>query len=78
MSYLDIDKVISEEERIPCFFQSDAKNLGHLDIGNTDEDLPENSKIELPLWLVTVLSKKNMVRMELPKVGDQTCCFCEI
>ena len=82
MSYLDIDQILYEEERIPCVLQVDAYQMGFLDpsINNTNnnnnnnsnndnnnifDDLPENTRIELPLWLVLALN--NFVQIELPK-----------
>lgn len=83
MSYLDIDQILYEEERVPCVLQVDAYQMGFLDssISNTNtnnntdnnnndnnnifEDLPENTRIELPLWLVLALN--NFVQIDLPK-----------
>lgn len=67
MSLLDIDQILNEEERIPCVFRSDAKGLGFMDATLDTADLPNGTRIELPLWLVSSLSKKRMVQMELPK-----------
>jgi GINS complex subunit 3 len=67
MSYLDIDEILSEEERIPCVFSIDATGLGNLDSTNELPDLPAHSKVELPLWLAQMLSEKNMIEIELPK-----------
>ena len=67
MSFLDIDEILSEEERIPCIFNIDASNLGYLDSTNNLPDLPAHSKVELPLWLASTLSDKNMIEIELPK-----------
>lgn len=67
MRYLDIDLILSEDERIPCKFLVDAKDLGHLDATNEDEDLPDGARVELPLWLAKSFSKNKMVELELPK-----------
>lgn len=67
MSYLDIDLILSEEERIPCVFNLDAEGLGSLDASVESEDLPSGSRVELPLWLAESLFKKSMVKTELPK-----------
>ncbi len=67
MGYLDIDEILSEEERIPSIFLLDAINLGSLDLTNTFSDLPAQSKVELPLWMIHILSEKNMIEIELPK-----------
>lgn len=69
--YLDIDLILSEEERLPVTFNIEAPHLGHLDptIVSADggDTLPALSRTELPLWLSQTMSKKNMVKMELPK-----------
>ena len=67
MRYLDIDQILSEGERVPCKFLVGAEELGHLDITNDDENLPEDTKVELPLWLAGTFAEKNMVEIELPK-----------
>jgi GINS complex subunit 3 len=67
MSYLDIDQILCDEERIPATFLLDAPGLGHLDPSIDSEDLPENTRIELPLWLALAFGRKNMVNLELPK-----------
>mmetsp|Transcript_29246 Transcript_29246/g.64915 ORF Transcript_29246/g.64915 Transcript_29246/m.64915 type:complete len:196 (+) Transcript_29246:85-672(+) len=67
MSYLDIDTILSEEERIPATFIVEAPGLGHLDNSIDSEDLPEQSRIEMPLWLAMAFAKRGMVTLELPK-----------
>jgi len=51
MKFLDIDEILAEEERISCIFSLDASGLGGLDPTSNEEDLPESSKVELPLGL---------------------------
>jgi GINS complex subunit 3 len=65
--YLDIDEILSEEERMPCKFSLDGKNLGFLNSASDSNDLEEGSKVELPLWLSKPLREKNMIEIELPK-----------
>lgn len=67
MNYLNIDEILSEEERMTCIFLIDGSGLGSLDLTNDLNDLPINSKIELPLWLSQILAEKNMIEIELPK-----------
>ena len=67
MRYLDIDVILSEDERLPCKFLADVAYLGHLDPSNAEDYLPAETKVELPLWLAQSLSEKNMVQLELPK-----------
>ena len=67
MRELDVDVILSEEERLPCTFLQDGSNLGNLDQHVVDNDLPANTKVDLPLWLSSQFMKKNMVEMEFPK-----------
>lgn len=67
MRFLDIDLILSEDERIPCKFTVDVSDLGHLDSANEDDDLPEGSRVELPLWLAKFFAATNVVELELPK-----------
>lgn len=67
MNYLNLDEILSEEERISCIFLIDGSGLGYLDTTNNFYDLPLNSKIDLPLWLSQILTEKNMIEIELPK-----------
>jgi GINS complex subunit 3 len=67
MRFLDIDEILSEEERLPCIFSVDASGLGGLDPAIESHDLPAHSKVDLPLWLAHTLTDKNMVEIELPR-----------
>jgi len=64
---LDIDLILSEEERLPCTFQVDASNMGHLDVTVQSDTLPSGARVELPHWLGQPLFEKNVVVMEVPK-----------
>lgn len=67
MSFLDIDQILAEEERLTCEFSVDAKDLGMLDPSIGTSDLPAHSKVDLPLWLAQTLAEKNMVEITIPK-----------
>jgi GINS complex protein len=67
MRHLNIDLILSEDERIPCKFLVEGKNLGHLDSSNMENDLADGARVELPLWLAKSLSELKMVELELPK-----------
>jgi len=72
---LDIHTILSEEERIPVKFKRAARHMNHLnpnnDLNNHDDndedELPEGTKLELPLWLAIDLHKDKHVDIELPK-----------
>ena len=66
----DIGLILSEEERLPCTFKSDAVSLGHLDTSTQSterDDLKEGTRVELPLWIAQPLSLKRMVDVSNPK-----------
>lgn len=65
--HLDIDLILSEEERLPCIFLVEAAEMGHLDSSIKERNLPAGSRVELQHWLGEALSDKDMVRMEHPK-----------
>jgi len=65
--YYDIDTILAEEERIPTRFRYDAHQLGYLDPGSVEEDITKDTKVELPLFLAKMLSKKQLVVLSVPK-----------
>ena len=71
MSYLDIDQILYEEERIPSIFLINAYALSYLDPTLEEHtsctDLPEQTRIELPLWLAMTFKDKHMIDIDLPK-----------
>jgi len=67
MAYWDINKILVEEERVPCLFTVDAQDLGHLDSKSRPKDLPAGSKVDLPLWMAQGLAEKNMVELQVPR-----------
>ena len=52
MSFLDIDVILGEDERLPCKFTTNCAHLGFLDpLGtNSDNILPKDFRTELPIW----------------------------
>eukprot|EP00607_Mallomonas_marina_P008682 CAMPEP_0182423056 /NCGR_PEP_ID=MMETSP1167-20130531/8958_1 /TAXON_ID=2988 /ORGANISM="Mallomonas Sp, Strain CCMP3275" /LENGTH=196 /DNA_ID=CAMNT_0024601677 /DNA_START=127 /DNA_END=714 /DNA_ORIENTATION=- len=67
MSFLDIDQILAEDERLPCVFSVEAKDLGFLDPSIHSDDLPAHSKVDLPLWLAQTFAEKNMIEIDIPK-----------
>jgi len=67
--YYSIDDILAEAEPIPVVFQTDAKDLGHLDEQTVDaQDLSAGSRVELPFWLASTLAVREYVLLELPRV----------
>ncbi|KAI8608797.1 hypothetical protein BC830DRAFT_1153775 [Chytriomyces sp. MP71] len=64
-SFWDMDDVVAEQQRIPCFVAIDIPGYGFLD-GNSDDDLPRNTRVELPYWLVQPLIVADQVELEYP------------
>lgn len=64
---LDLDAILSEEERIPCQFSVDAIGLGFLDPSNERPHLQQGARVELPLYMAKALKTRNIIEMELPK-----------
>ncbi len=65
---LDLDRILGEEERIPCVFEeSGALGLGFLDSTGEHEHLHQGARVELPLWMALKLSERRFVQLELPK-----------
>lgn len=67
---LDLDAILSEEERIPCQFSVDAIGLGFLDPSNDRPHLQQGARVELPLYMAKALKTRNIIDMELPKHYD--------
>ncbi|KEZ40733.1 DNA replication complex GINS protein PSF3 [Scedosporium apiospermum] len=55
MSYYDIDAILTEAEKVPCKFELDVPDLGHLD-NNPSQPLKSGTNLTLPLWLAEMLA----------------------
>ena len=64
---LDIELILSEEERIPCKFKTGGLDMGGLDPTLNTPDLPVSSNVNLPLWLATSLKNRGAIELEMPK-----------
>jgi GINS complex subunit 3 len=53
MSYYDIDAILTDAEKVPCQFELDIPDLGHLD---NSPSLKAGTQILLPLWLAETLA----------------------
>ncbi|KAJ1447390.1 hypothetical protein M885DRAFT_542968 [Pelagophyceae sp. CCMP2097] len=63
--------LLAGDESVPCVLLVEATGLGHLDArGTSQADLLKGSRLDLPLWLADVLSKKNIVQLEMPAAFD--------
>eukprot|EP00040_Diaphanoeca_grandis_P019322 m.101994 g.101994 ORF g.101994 m.101994 type:complete len:190 (-) comp27372_c0_seq1:98-667(-) len=67
-SYYDIDDILTDQESIPVELKTDIIKLGHFDPNTDSPDLKEACKLDLPLWLVSTMSKRGLLTVLEPKV----------
>ena len=60
MSYFDLDAILADEELIPAVFLTDVVGLGCLNASSVDDDIPAETRLELPLWLGRDLAVRNV------------------
>nr|ACO14979.1 DNA replication complex GINS protein PSF3 [Caligus clemensi] len=60
MSYLDLHDILATSYRIPVKTSNALSGLGFLDPSLGLDDLPENFKVELPLWMVLPLLRHGL------------------
>ncbi|TPX34693.1 hypothetical protein SmJEL517_g02784 [Synchytrium microbalum] len=65
-AYFDIESILADQQRVPCFFAYPVPGYGFLD-GNNEADLPANTRVELPYWMAETLAIHNYVELDLPK-----------
>ncbi|GJP55058.1 hypothetical protein CLOM_g14046 [Closterium sp. NIES-68] len=68
-SYYDLDDILAEDEKLPVTFRTGATGVGRaLDPSTDADDLAAGAKVDLPLWMVPHLAKRNMVSALEPKM----------
>ncbi|KAM4614326.1 DNA replication complex GINS protein PSF3 [Discoglossus pictus] len=69
-SFLSLGDLLMSQEKLPCRAESGFPRLGFLEKSGEGEDVPEGSKMELPLWLVKGLydHKRRILSVEVPKI----------
>uniref|UniRef100_A0A8C7YFX0 DNA replication complex GINS protein PSF3 n=1 Tax=Oryzias sinensis TaxID=183150 RepID=A0A8C7YFX0_9TELE len=69
-NFLSLDDILLSHQRLPVRTECAFPRLGFLDRSSDSEDLPEGTKMELPLWLSKGLyeRKRRVLSVELPKV----------
>ncbi|KAI9351268.1 hypothetical protein BDR26DRAFT_850771 [Obelidium mucronatum] len=63
--YWDLDDVLAEQQKIPCFVSLDIPGYGFLD-GNSAENLTKNTRVEMPYWMVYPMTVTDSVEIEIP------------
>ncbi|ETV87262.1 hypothetical protein, variant [Aphanomyces astaci] len=66
MGYYSVDELLAEEERVQCVFQTEAAGCGYMDPSTEGDDILQNTKLELPVWLATALAKHGTVDVLVP------------
>ena len=73
--YWSIDDILAEEELIPVVFKKEQNSLGHLTLLNrtakakksaTSQSIPEGLKVDLPVWLATLMATRGIVELMRP------------
>jgi len=66
--YFSVSALSVDDERVPCTTALEFASLGFLDLASQSQDLPAGSRVELPLWLATLLNSKQVdIEVNLPK-----------
>lgn len=75
LDFWDIDDILRGEESINCRFQTIGVGLGHLDAlraASGAKDLPKNSVLSLPVWLMVPLARGGSIEPILPDSYKQS------
>ena len=73
--YWNIDDILAEEEMIPVVFKKEQNGLGYLTLLNqtgkakksaTLQSIPEGQKVDLPVWLASLMATRGIVDLMRP------------
>ncbi|KAM9470487.1 DNA replication complex GINS protein PSF3 [Clarias gariepinus] len=69
-NFLSLDDILLSHERLPCRTDTAFPKLGFLEKSGDTHDIPEGTKMEMPLWLAKGLyeRKRRVISVDLPKV----------
>ncbi|XP_034033062.1 DNA replication complex GINS protein PSF3 [Thalassophryne amazonica] len=69
-NFLSLDDILLSHERLPVRTECTFPRLGFLEKSADSQDIPEGTKMELPLWLAKSLyeRKRRVLAVDLPKV----------
>jgi len=70
--YLSIDDIRSLGQRVTCTFLEDVSGLGFIDRSTESKDVPKGAKLDIPMFMAKVLSRRRLVTVELPKGYNDT------
>ncbi|KAJ3139527.1 DNA replication protein [Geranomyces variabilis] len=63
--YWNLDAILAEQQKIPCYFRSNVPGYGSLE-GNHEVDLSADVKVELPFWLAEPLTSIDCIDLVVP------------
>mgnify|MGYP002803424334 FL=1 len=69
-NYFELDDILACQEKMPCTFETQVKDLGFLDHGSDNDHIESDTKMDLPFWLAKELCarQRRIISVELPKV----------
>lgn len=70
--YLSVPDIMALGQRVTCKFIVSCYNLGFIDPSGESKDVPEGTKLELPLWMAKVLKNRHIIEIEVPKSYNET------
>ncbi|KAK2074220.1 hypothetical protein P8C59_008441 [Phyllachora maydis] len=75
MSYYDIDAILTDAEKVPCTFELDVPDLGHLESTHAQHGLKSGARLSLPLWLAEMLAIANVSGASASASADDSRSF---
>eukprot|EP00877_Chromochloris_zofingiensis_P011648 jgi/Chrzof1/6737/Cz19g07080.t1 len=71
-SYYDPRALLAEDAVVPCTFNFAVAKLGQaLEPSCASDYLPSHSRVDLPVWLATSLTNRNITNLRTPKVYNE-------
>lgn len=71
--YYDVDSIMADEVVVPCNLHYGCTGVGQvIDPSSDSHNLPPNTRVELPLWMVPVMARRGLAHVSLPTFyGDR-------
>ncbi|KII70919.1 DNA replication complex GINS protein PSF3 [Thelohanellus kitauei] len=71
--YLNLNDILACSVRVPCKLKCSLRNLGSVIPANEEPDIPANTLMDMPLWLVKDLTRREgILELECPKYYKKT------
>lgn len=66
--YFSLNDILASCLKVPCKVMCSLQNIGAIIPGNPGKNIPTNSTVELPLWIVKDLARREgIIEFECPK-----------